>query len=468
MRDDRDMTPLAAALDMLGQRPLAVGGWAVAWAVCAGLNFEAGFRFFGLTLAFGFLAMAVLGAHAAHSQEHERGAKRFGLWVLVVMQLALGQWCGWQTLGISLSEGAGKLESNAGKHGSAVGALNRYREERDRIGATRPVASIAADLDLELRRTSKAYPNGDGPAATKLKGELGAAKRAIELDSDLIPRAAAALGKGGSTLEDAEAPYRVPMAIGTRVAGWVSDNPKPVTAGDVRFAFSIFFTVLLELVGTLGPWLFGIGMVAARNGPDAQWASEGPNKDDWGAPALGYRPRQDAAGLPFADGAPSHSTASAPVNVYVNGQPAGAAAPASAGASGVSASGAGAMSAPEAPAKAVLPARRSRQDLAAIGGDAPPVDRAGVPEALSEAEREAGDVILAFKAACVVDSPGGMLPVADVFRRYQAWAGRERAVDPATFERLLGMVAAMRTELIAGVAYVRHVALAAAKPRAVV
>lgn len=118
----------------------------------------------------------------------------------------------------------------------------------------------------------------------------------------------------------------------------------------------------------------------------------------------------------------------------------------------------------EAPAVSFSPASgaapRERRDLTAISADAPPVDRSRIARDLSPDEREAADVILAFRAACLVDTPGGIVVAADVARRYRHWAG-ERALGDDAFLSLLADVTGLEAVAIGGSLHIRNVALRA-------
>jgi predicted dinucleotide-binding enzyme len=96
-----------------------------------------------------------------------------------------------------------------------------------------------------------------------------------------------------------------------------------------------------------------------------------------------------------------------------------------------------------------------------LSADAPPVDRSRVSRALSPEEREAADVILAFRAACIVDSPGGLVDAQHLVRRYQAWAGN-RALAPEAFLALFADVSGFKAVDMGGLPHVSGLALRAA------
>ena len=111
--------------------------------------------------------------------------------------------------------------------------------------------------------------------------------------------------------------------------------------------------------------------------------------------------------------------------------------------------------------EAAQPAKRPRQDLPALPADSPPVDRSKILRDLSPEEREAADVILAFRAACVVDAPGGVVDSSRLYARYSYWAG-PRALDEPAFHALLQDLTGIEAVEIGGLGHYRGVALRAA------
>ena len=103
-------------------------------------------------------------------------------------------------------------------------------------------------------------------------------------------------------------------------------------------------------------------------------------------------------------------------------------------------------------------ARGERRDLPALPADSPPIDRSKVRRALSDEERPVADVMLAFRAACVVDTPGGLVALENLYRRYRHWAGA-RAAEPATFRSLFPDVTGVRLADIGGLCHAHDVAL---------
>ena len=148
-------------------------------------------------------------------------------------------------------------------------------------------------------------------------------------------------------------------------------------------------------------------------------------------------------GASHAYGAPINIHFAAP-GLFPQTQPTGAAEP-----------GPGGLPSP-APENSRVP--RERQDLPALPADAPPVDRSRIARALAPEERQAADVVLAFRAACLIDSDGAVVSAEDVHKRYEQWAG-QRAVAAPVFARLLADVAGLQASDIAGSPHYVGVAL---------
>lgn len=423
----------------LNRHPIALF-WLIAFAVCAGLNATMGFEVggggvHGVFFAGAFVSIAVLGAYAAGAQEAATGAKRAGLWVLVAMQLCLGQWAGWQTLGLTLSRGAGALESKATSRGTLAEDVKRLRDERSQLMTPRPprpVATIeaAAELECSIRK------GGVGDKCTLLREELGKAKRVLEIDAAL-PGLVAKLA-AGEQLKDAAAAYAVPQSFGTFVASWVSGEPRQASADDVRFWLAVFVTLLLEFVATLGPWLLGIGHGArAPVAAAAGW--------DFGPPRLGYDgPIGEPAPAPLLPVAGSFSGVAATRAPAVHVTPLS---PSPARPPG---------SAPEEPPPAATvplsSLRRAATSLPPPTPEAPsrPVDR--------QRMQEITDHLLVFRAACLDERPGQVVSADQMWTRYAAWAG-QRAINRRAFETLLAEVAGLDLVDLGGVPQYRGIAL---------
>lgn len=407
-----------------------------------------------------FVAFAALGAYAAAKQASLSSGRRFAAWVLIGVQLVVGQMGGWQSLGITLEKGAAKMEDGAAQRGARVDELARLRAERAEIKSTRPRAAIEADERLECSRTSASYKDGVGPKCTGFRVELAQAKRAEFLDAR-IPALADEIA-GGGKVRDASALYQVPAALAGAVASGWSGHPIAVTAEQVRFGWLVFLVASIEIVGILGFWLFGVGHAAPRHHDERHEYEIDPV-------ALPLPPRRMAlTGPPPPRGpggggerAPTSAASHAPITVNV-GVPQ-LAGPQSAGRS---APGSASEPAIVEPAVLVPQAMRERHDLTGLPADAPPVDRSRLVRALSREEQEAADVLLAFEAACIMHSPGCYTTLAELYQRYRSWAG-QRAIAASAFARLWPDVTGIAIDSIGGEPHARHALLRAPLLRAV-
>lgn len=479
--------------DELRRHPILVG-WLIIFVVHAGMNAKLGHEIGGgegpgaLLYAAAFLGFACVGAWAADKLLVERVRSGRGMLVtLVVLQVAIGQMAGYQSFGLTLAKGAGDLEAKATSRRTTQEALEDARAEVKKIGTTRVIGSIRADEQLECTIKGKAYKDGVGPKCTALRNELATAERREKLQGDIV-RLTAAL-RDGPAIKDGNALYDVPMGLANAVVGGVTGRPGKVGPDDVRFVWLVLLVFALEIFGT-----FGLALVRLMDGPDGGPrrggrlpAGESPRPGTTPPRGGTFRDAVDAVvgALPapapmlaltgpsdahFASGPgqmttpyiakPTHVAPQmhgAPINITINGS----------GAERVG-SLAGAPGADTAPVPAALRVapqsaasrRDPRLDLDSLPADAPPVDRSAVSRELSPAEREAADVILAFAAACLVASPGGIVDAGNIHRRYARWAGA-RALDEAPFLALLADVTPHRAEDIGGSLHVRGVALRA-------
>lgn len=197
------MTPQGYRIDWRSWPPWAIVG---AFAIEAGVNYVGGYELMGAAnggakaqvIAIGCVLVAVLCAWAGKEAVplwHDP-MRRPAAYVLVgaaLLGFVVSQMTGHRVLGVTFADGALQRQM-------ASDSVESWREEVKRIGITRPVTSIQNDLNLELRRKSKQYPNGDGPEALKLKNELAAAERKRDLESKL----AGAQAKGGAVKAGAE------------------------------------------------------------------------------------------------------------------------------------------------------------------------------------------------------------------------------------------------------------------------
>lgn len=197
------MTPQGYRIDWKTWPPWAIVG---AFTIEAGVNYVGGYELMGgdgggtkaQVIALGCVLVAVLCAWAGKEAVPlwRDPAQRPVAYVLIgaaLLGFVVSQMTGHRVLGITMADGALKREM-------ASESVSGMRDELKRIGITRPVAAIQNDINLELRRTSKQFPNGDGPAALKLKNELAVAERKRDLESKL----AGAQAKGAAVKAGAE------------------------------------------------------------------------------------------------------------------------------------------------------------------------------------------------------------------------------------------------------------------------
>lgn len=472
----------------LRRHPILIG-WLIIFIVHAGMNAKLGHEIGGgegpgaLLYAAAFLGFACVGAWAADKLLVERVRNGRGMLVtLVVLQVAIGQMAGYQSFGLTLAKGAGELEAKATSRRTTQEALEDARAEVKKIGTTRVIGSIRADEQLECTIKGKAYKDGVGPKCTALRNELATAERREKLQGEIV-RLTAAL-RDGPAIKDGNALYDVPMGLANAVVGGLTGRAGKVGPDDVRFVWLVLLVFALEIFGTFGLALVRLmdggphgGTSGAdpharggprdprgRGAPDAKWASEGALRMRDAVDAVVGALPQPAPMLALAGpGAPSRDVYvappsgahmhGAPIQITINGS----------GADRQEAPAVVRVTPPEpAPGatSAAGGAKRERQDIPSLPADAPPVDRSAVSRELSPAEREAADVILAFTAACLVVSPGGIVDAAHIHRRYARWAGA-RALDEAPFLALLADVTPHRAEDIGGSPHVRGVALRA-------
>lgn len=477
------MTTLAFWRQELARHPILLG-WMVIFCVHAGLNSKLGHEMGGgegmgaLFYAAAFLGFAVVGAWAADQIAQASGARQAGLIGIALCQLLIGQMAGWQALGLTLSKGQGTLEAKADARKTTKDALDAKRAELARIGIVRPASAIEPDRALECEKKSKIYPDGVGPKCSALKAEEAMSARARDLEKEID--ALSAKLSSGPALKSASDAWAAPQALAQGVAsGWAwiwGGAPATVSPDDVRFGWMVFLVFALEFFGTFGLALIRHGAGGephSGSGPASRLVPAGdpsPSPDGGDrlrealdAMASGLRlglpaPAQMAALGPPADydRTPAHAYSyGAPINIHVS--PGGQSRPDALSAMAPSGEPAGAAASIEPP----RPSRAPREDLAALSADAPPVDRSRVLRQLSPEEREAADVILAFRAACVVDAPGGLVDAQHLLRRYAAWAGA-RALTPEAFVVLFRDVTGLEPADIGGLPHYRGIALRAA------
>lgn len=399
------------------------------------------------------LAIAIMTAYCGTTglELPEWSLRKVFLVGFLIVGIVVDQFSAWQTLGIQFADGQMARDSKATGLSTAADTLKQKREERSGIGRTRPVESIEAEAFLECKVI--------GPKCTALRSELGRAKRALQLDGE-IAKAVAAL-EGREQVAAGKVQFTVPIQIAQATLDWWHKPAKgPTVEGDhILFAVTMLLSAVVCFLANVGFWLCGVGHTpapAARRdddggGPGSPWPVDVPPlPSDFSPRGLLAPPRAPALlSAPAAAtlaGAPGGGSS---VNITIGGMPA-AQAPA----------GATPAAEPEViePDPVAAP-RGPRRDLDTLSGEAP-IDRSRVRRELSPAEREAADVLLAFQAACLVDTPSGLVTGENIYRRYQAWAG-ERAIDPTAFLALFPDVTGIEMAPIGDVWHAKNVALRA-------
>lgn len=464
------MSTLAYWRRELARHPI-LAGWLLIFAVHAGMNAKLGHEMGGseglgaLLYAAAFLGFAVLGAWAADQIGEARGTRRMGLVTVALLQLAIGQMAGWQAMGLTLNKGAATLEAKADARRTTKDGLDGARAELAGIGTVRPIEAVRAEATLECEIKSRTYKDGVGPKCTKLRAELATAERAAQLRSD-IERLTGRLASGPA-VKDANALYQAPQGIVQGlVNAWawmMGGTPATIAPDDIRFGWMVFLVFALEFFGTFGLALVrgagGHGGGSGRSEPQPSPAGSGQGS---GEPVHTMREAIEAvmgsarralpappqlAAISGPDGGSSYAVHGAPISIHFAApappsDPSGAARePGTTGS--------------RRPSPASMP---MRDDLPALPADAPPVDRSRIMRALAPEERAAADVILAFRAACLRDTPGAVVSAFDVHARYAAWAGA-RTIEAGAFVRLLADVAGLEPVAIAGAPHYRDVAL---------
>ncbi len=447
-KDGVSVAIIACCLFEMGMN--GVGGYDLLGGAAGGLKAK--------VIAMAGVCVAVLGTWAGYQAMQiyrQGGPKPVARTFMIAAAVAflLSQALAWRVLSSTFADGALRREV-AGQ------SLQAKRDELKAIGVTRAKGRIEADLDLELRRTSKQFPNGDGPKATALKGELATVVRKERLEAEI-----ASAGKAGGQM----------VAAGSE--NMIAEKVLGVSNEDSLLAIIM---ALSGLIGFCAYFGFALRELARGGGRDPGDQDPDPLDDYYRSLQRTTRALPQPVGrtqrvgehlvLPQASGAtvwpsagggeqhlsaPSH--AAAPVTINIGGMPVAG------GGTSASSAGSDPVTVPLVPAGDVSgqPAAAERVDLPALPPPARPVDRSAVAVDLTDEERPAADVILSFRAACVIDAPSGLVSSANLFRRYEVWAGDRALAEPA-FLQLFPRVTGIRLTDIGGFLHAVGVALRAA------
>lgn len=477
------------------------------WIFEAGMNAIFGYRQAGggfslAALLYGavFLFIAYIGAwtavrwFAVQGQDGTAWSQRAAFAIPCIACLMLSQFSGWGVLGVTLADGSAKRTIAATSSATSATALKLKQDERAALVVKRSIEAIDAEIDLELRKTSRQFPNGDGPKAMKLKAEKADATRAHALDQEIKDAMAELEGK--PAVAEGNPEFDV-------VTGWTDATPETV-----RKYFSVFIVALVGFFATFGPALAGVGQDAppVKSKADAflDQLDFGPRRVGSDLPAAPYMPDQQVAALrekleaargidrgtpqsegqpmpreplsgghppPFPrsldrasdahpygasareghgyDGRATHATVQgAPIAIH-NHFAGGAPGPAPHDYHG------NAPSQPVALRAAPPQLERSPAPPLLTG---PPVDRSGLLAQI--------DQVLLFKQACLLDTPGGVVSGEAMYAAYAEWAG-VRALSQDGFLGLFIDFAEVPVQHFANRPHFINVALREAQPREV-
>ena len=485
--------------------------WLLFWTMEAGMNARFGWRLVGggvagLPMGALLFGVAVWGAYLpmrcrdVPRTDPHRKRRRLVLGLLAALCFAVSQASGWANLGTMLADGATARNTKATEQATAADDVERLRKEQS--GMTPPkrtVEAIEAALSLEKRRTSKAYPDGDGPAALALKQELANAKRYHALPG-LIQAAT-------ERLEDA------PQVAGGRPELDVLKRIF-VGAGDKEIAFWIppLLTFLIGIVATFGPVLIGLripgtraasaaaapaghlpsgdifdgfrggnpfdphgrapesyafrvapGDTPAGSRPPVAWQSRGNNafaQEGGGTPSHHASGTAPSGRLPWGQSEGATNIAGPPVS-HVQPQPqaspaAASNAPITINVGGATSNGAPGSS-PGVAATVGVPGRRmvrrpANEGLPAVSASHAPAVSPAAAERPVDRDRlnTVIDQLVTFAAAELVSDDGALVPFADMVERYRHWA-QGRGIDPAAFAIMFPAATGIALIDIAGV-----------------
>lgn len=423
----------------------------VCFAAETGMNAIFGYRqagggFAGVIYGAIFVALAGLAAWTCVELFRVRGtgavawARRAAFALPFGACFAVSQVSGWGVVGVATADGGKQREVAATKGTVTSETLDAKRADRKAIGVTRAIGAIEADLDLELRKTSKTYPKGDGPKATRLRGELVTARRALALDGE-IAAVVEKLDKMPAVA--AGAPHVMVLS-----AIFEGGEKRDTFAADASLWWAVGLVAVLGFFAN-----FGFALVLSGEPPAPTRPAPESEPWDWEHLPAVYRPHRTAA-------LPAPQSTSVETRPAYAGAPAAVSHPVGHGGQPIHISLALAERTPSSatpppvhvpsPTEArLLPAPEAAAPEAPIAPETP-VDRSRT--------RELCDHLLVFRAACVIDEPAAVVSAETMYRRYRAWAGR-RAVAAAAFHTMFPEVAGVALGDFGGVPHYGGVAL---------
>lgn len=445
--------------------------WAAAacWLLEAYMNFRFGYGKAGLGLGLAFLAVAVFAAYLP--MKYGRVAepwgnlpgfcKRLALLFCIGICVGLSQAAGWANLGTLLADSQVARSTAATSRETAAENLAKMRADRAALPTTRAIDAIKAELDLELRKTSKKYPNGDGPNAMLLKAELANAERNVELGKEIEKATRALESKQQVAGGQPELDVLV-AAFGPGASANAEDEDVQAQAAatrkNVAFWVPVAITAVIGLFANFGFALAGVGQAPRVDDKTQAFI----DSFDVGARRLGAggarqlhdelveRFGRDAVEQYLPNLAATHNRVppapqemTRPTLPPINGFPPPSQPPRlDQYGGGINIHvGAPAVGQPQTPPQDAPPVRPAQP--AAGPPPAPlalpppvqtgaPVDRSGVLKHT--------DHLLLFKQACLEPMPSALVSADDMYARYAAWAGPRR-LSQAAFLALLSELA---------------------------
>ncbi|HRN83261.1 MAG TPA: hypothetical protein PK857_00455 [Hyphomicrobium sp.] len=516
-------------VDEFKARPVIISAFAAFWACEAAMNFAYGWNRAGFGLACVLLAFAVVAAWLPIKiKDLWRGQRDARLGALICAGPAaalaacviVSQVACWATLGTMLADGGARREVAATSSSLAGETLARLRAQRAALELpTKAKGALEHELNLELRKTSRQFPDGDGPQARKLKAEIATWDDAARLDGEIQD----AMGK---------------LETGPAVAGGAPDvmvlqklfggSPR-----DITFWFTVALASFIGFFANFGFALAGVGNSSLSGASGARSAPAPFETYDWGPKRLGaggaqqlhdelvalYGGPSDAHGSaasgptqphrgdasdaetdrlvaaltaalnrgqhprtppapheieprppltgepppsvfdPFAR-TPSGNVHGAPINIHVGlpGSTPERATPTPRADASLSGPSDGSPSGASAAHPQPHQAQPRQAEILPPLLTGPPVDRAQSNRRL--------DQLLTFKAARLEAVPGALVPADDMYACYAAWAGQRR-MSAAAFHALLSELADVPQTAIGEHLHYYDFAIRTTAPRAV-
>jgi hypothetical protein len=183
-------------------------------------------------------------ADAIGAAAHERSGLKVGAAVLLLcctLSISIPAHIGF--IGMMRDGSIASRDNDATKRGNAKQNIEDARTELKAMPPTRSAKEITPERDLECAKRSARYPDGKGPACTKLEAELGRADRKVEL--------LAIIGGSERTLEDNKVAV---VDARVTVMKWVWPEAQDQ---DLQLMLSVAIALCIEAVTAFGFLVFG-------------------------------------------------------------------------------------------------------------------------------------------------------------------------------------------------------------------